>query len=423
MKEVIFNLEHLTEFCIDYYNNLLKKYGKGRERRTEITNFGTINAVSVVVNNAKLYINREEGFIGYGLKKDEFIAECSDMDSVIVFYKDGSYMVVKIAEKVFVGKNPLHVAIWKKKDTRMTFNMIYADLEKGANYAKRFNVLAITRDKKYPVATGIKKSKVLHFSANPNGEAEIVSVLLSQSCSAKKKEFEYDFADLIVKGRSSRGNILTKYPIRKIKVTKQGISTLGAIKIWFDDTTGRINSSAYGKYIGAFDEEDKIIALYQDGSYEITGYELSNRFDPKNLIALKKWAEDMVVSSIHYDGERKATYVKRFNIETNKLNQKYSFLPNEYVSTKLLFGSLHPNPVVQYKVRAGRSKSIEGELKVADFIDIKGWKSLGNKLSDSKLISVKPIHKEEELREEDDAGKKAKVKEEDKDSAPKSTLF
>lgn len=283
LKEVEHHLIHIVEYTIAYYKDLLQKYGKGRERKTEITNFGTINAASVVVNNAKLYINRAEGFMGYGLKKDEFISECSDIDDVIVFYKDGSYKVVRIADKVFIGKHPLHVAIWKKGDKRMVYNMVYADLNKGVNYAKRFNVSAITRDKQYPVASKIEKSKVLHFSANPNGEAEIISVQLTQSCSAKKKEFEYDFAELAVKGRSSRGNIITKYPIRKIKVTQQGTSTLGAIKIWYDDTTGRINSSAYGKYVGAFEEEDKIIALYQDGSYELTNYELTNRFDPKQL--------------------------------------------------------------------------------------------------------------------------------------------
>jgi len=425
LKEVAHHLIHIVEYTINYYKVLLDKYGKGRERKTVITNFGTINAASVVVNNAKLYINRAEGFMGYGLKKDEFISECSDIDDVIVFYKDGSYKVVRIADKVFIGKNPLHVAVWKKGDKRMVYNMVYADLSKGVNYSKRFNVSAITRDKQYPVASKIEKSKILHFSANPNGEAEVISVQLTQSCSAKKKEFEYDFAELAIKGRSSRGNIITKYPIRKIKVTQQGTSTLGAIKIWYDDTTGRINSSAYGKYVGAFEEEDKIIALYQDGSYELTTYELTNRFDPKAIIGLRKWQEDMVVSSIHYDGERKATYVKRFNIETNSLNQKFNFLPNEYVSTKLLFGSLHPNPVVEYKVRAGRSKSIEGELKLTDFIDIKGWKSLGNKLSDSKLISVKAIHKEiEPSEEEDDAKAKAKRKKEDitKTDTP-TTLF
>ncbi|MGH1334722.1 MAG: DNA gyrase/topoisomerase IV subunit A [Aureispira sp.] len=403
LAEVEHHLANLIPYAIAYFKDLLKKYGKGRERKTEIANFGVINAASVVVNNAKLYINRAEGFLGYGLKKDEFIEECSDMDNVIVFYKNGSYKVVRIADKVFVGKNPLHVAVWKKGDKRMIYNMAYADLEKGLNYVKRFNVSAITRDKLYPVANKVEKSKLLHFSVNPNGEAEIVQVQLTQSCSAKKKEFDYDFSDLAVKGRASRGNILTKYPIRKIKTIQKGRSTLGAIKIWYDDTTGRINTSAYGRFIGAFEEEDRIIALYNDGAYELTNYELTNRYDNKTLLEIQKWEETTTVSSIHYDGERKATYVKRFQVETNTLGQKFNFLPNDYVSTKLLLGTLHPDPEVEYKVRAGRSKTVEGQIKLNEFIDVKGWKALGNKLDDSKLLAVKPLHKAIAIKEEETA--------------------
>lgn len=399
LAEVEHHLQHLTPYAIAYFKDLLKKYGKDRERKTEIANFGVINAASVVINNAKLYINSAEGFLGYGLKKDEFLEECSDMDDVIVFYKDGSYKVVRIADKVFVGKNPLHVAIWKKGDKRMIYNMAYADLEKGLNYVKRFNVSAITRDKLYPVANKVEQAKLLHFSVNPNGEAEIIQVQLTQSCSAKKKEFEFDFSELAVKGRSSRGNILTKYPIRKIKTIQKGTSTLGAIKIWYDDTTGRINTSAYGRFIGAFEEEDRIIALYNDGSYELNNYELPHRYDNKMLLEIQKWEEDTTVSSIHYDGERKATYVKRFQIETNTLGQKFNFLPNEYVSTKLLLGTMHPDPEVEYKVRAGRSKTIEGQIKLNEFIDVKGWKSLGNKLSDNKLLAVRAIHEPIEVVE------------------------
>ncbi|MFK7797050.1 MAG: DNA gyrase/topoisomerase IV subunit A [Aureispira sp.] len=401
LAEVEHHLAHLIPYAIAYFKDLLKKYGKGRERKTEIANFGIINAASVVVNNAKLYINRAEGFIGYGLKKDEFISECSDIDDIIIFYRDGSYKVVKIADKVFVGKNPLHIAVWKKGDERMIYNMAYADLDKGLNYVKRFNVSAITRDKLYPVASKVEKSKLLHFSVNPNGEAEIVQVQLTQSCTAKKKEFDYDFAELAVKGRNSRGNILSKYPIRKIKTIQKGKSTLGAIKIWYDDTTGRINTTAYGRYIGAFEEEDRIIALYSDGSYELTNYELTNRYDNKILLEIQKWEASTVVSSVHYDGERKATYVKRFQIETNTLGQKFNFLPNDYVSTKLLLGTLHPDPEVQYKVKAGRSKTVEGQIKLQEFIDVKGWKALGNKLDDSKLVAVKPLHKPVEIKEEE----------------------
>ena len=400
LEEVAHHLAHLVDYAIAYYKDLLKKHGKGRERKTEIVSFDTINAASVVINNAKLYINRAEGFLGYGLKKDEFICECSDIDDVIVFYKDGSYKVIRIADKVFVGKHPVHVAIWKKGDKRMVYNMVYADLAKGINYAKRFHVDAITRDKQYPVASKVEKSKLLHFSANPNGEAEIIQVQLTQSCSAKKKELDYNFADLAVKGRSSRGNVLTKYPIRKIKTLQKGRSTLGAIKIWYDDTTGRINTKTYGRYLGAFEEEDRILALYSDGSYELTNYELTNRYDIKTLVSLQKWHKDMVVSSVYYDGERKATYVKRFQIETNSLGQRFRYLPNEYVSTKQLLGTLHTNPEVRYKVRIGRSKSEEKKLLLANFVEVKGWKALGNKLSDSKLMAISPLYKEPVLQED-----------------------
>ncbi len=422
IEEVKHHLANLIEFCIDYYKNLLKKFGKGKERKTEIATFGTINAAAVVVNNAKLYINRADGFIGYGLKKDEFIQECSDIDDIIIFHKDGSYMVTKIAEKVFVGKNPIHVAVWKKKDARTTYNLVYADLNKGVNYAKRFHVGSITRDKQYPVANKIEKSKLLHFSANPNGEAEVIGVQLTQSCSAKKKEFDFDFADLAIKGRTSRGNVITKYPIRKIKVTEQGTSTLAAIKVWFDDTTGRINSRGYGKLLGAFEEDARIIALYNDGSYELTDYELIHRFDIKKLVEIKQWREDMVISAIYWDNERSATYVKRFHVETSKLDQTYSFLPDEGDNTKLLFASLYDQPVIEYKIKAGRSKTIEGKLELVDFIDVKGWKSIGNKLSDSKLTSVKAIHEEKELTIEDLEPKKVKKgasKEEQEDDQPK----
>lgn len=400
LKEVEHNLEHLVPYTIAYYKDLLKKHGKGRERKTEIANFATINAASVVINNAKLYINRAEGFIGYGLKKDEFISECSDIDDVIIFYKDGSYKVVRIADKVFVGKHPVHVAVWKKGDKRMIYNMVYADLSKGVNYVKRFNVAAITREKQYPVANKVEKAKLLHFSANPNGEAEIIQIQLTQSCSAKKKEFDYDFADLAVKGRSSRGNVLTKYPIRKVKTVQKGRSTLGAIKIWYDDTNGRINTKEYGRYVGAFEEEDRILVLYNDGSYELTNYELTNRYDIKTLVSIQKWHKDMVIASVYYDGERKATYVKRFQIETNTLGQKFSFLPNDYVSTKQLLGTLHENPEVEYKVRVGRSKTEIKKLLLANFVDVKGWKALGNKLCDNKLLTITPLYKEPVLQEE-----------------------
>jgi topoisomerase-4 subunit A len=393
LKEVRFHLDNIVDYTIDYYNDLLKEFGKGRERKTEITSFDTIKATEVVINNAKLYVNRQEGFMGYGLKKDEFIEECSDIDDIIVFHRDGTYSVTKIQEKVFIGKNPLHVAVWKKGDDRMIYNIAYADLEKGVNYVKRFAVKAITRDRQYPIANGVNKAKVLHFSANPNGEAETIQIQLTQSCKAKKKEFEYDFAELAVKGRSSRGNMLTKYPIRKITVTKKGESTLGALKIWFEPETGRLNTNEYGQFLGAFEEEDRILALYNDGNYEMTDFDLLNRFEPKDLVHIEQFDQETAITAVYYDGERKATYVKRFQIETTTLNSKFEFLPNNHRSTTLFFVSTHPEPKISFKVKDG-SKTIENELSLNAVTEVMGWKAIGSKLSDLKLKDVKDISPE-----------------------------
>ena len=246
LDQVNYDLEHLTDFAIAYYERLLEKYGKGKERRTEITTFDTIKARRVVANNAKLYINRKDGFIGTSLKKDEFISECSDIDDIIVFLKDGTFKVSKIGDKVFVGKNILHAAVWKKGNDRLTYNMIYVDGTSGRAMAKRFNVTAVTRDKAYNLAKSEKRNRVAYFSANANGESEIVQVVLSPSCSAKKKVFEFDFQDLAIKGRGSAGNIVTKYPVKKVTHLELGMSSLGAIKAWMDDVSGRINNEGRG---------------------------------------------------------------------------------------------------------------------------------------------------------------------------------
>lgn len=393
LKEVRFHLENIVDYSIQYYKDLLKEFGEGRERQTDITSFDTIKATEVVINNAKLYVNRKEGFMGYGLKKDEFVEECSDIDDVIVFHQDGSFSVTKIQEKVFIGKNPLHIAIWKKGDDRMIYNLVYADLEKGVNYVKRFAVKTCTRDRQYPVANNVNKAKVLHFTANPNGEAELIQIQLTQSCKAKKKEFDYDFAEIDVKGRGARGNILTKYPIRKITVKRKGESTLGALQIWFEPETGRLNTNEYGELLGAFEEEDKILALYKDGNYEMTDFDLLNRFEPKDLDHIEQFDEESVITAVYYDGERKSTYVKRFQIETTTLNSKFEFLPNSHRSTTLYFVSTHPEPKISFKVKDGK-KTIENVLSLNAVAEVTGWKSIGSKLSDLKLKDVKDVSPE-----------------------------
>ncbi len=389
LKQVKHDLANLTEFTIAHFERLLEKYGKGKERKTKITEFDTIQAAAVVANNAKLYVNRKEGFIGTGMKKDEFVCDCSDIDDIIVFRKDGKFQVVRISDKVFVGKDIIHVNVWKKGDERTTYNMVYLDGKTGRSMAKRFNVKAITRDKAYDLTTGQKGSKLLYFTANPNGESEVISVLLSQSSRARKKSFEYDFNDLDIKGRASKGNILTVYPVRKITQLEVGKSTLGAQKVWMDEVSGRLNTDDRGIFLGDFDTGNSILLLYKDGSYEISDFDLTRRFDPKEIIHIGKFDPETIISAVYYDGNKGWTMVKRFKVETSKNNQRFNYI-TDHRSTKLLFASIEAAPQIQYSMKV-KSKKIEGELKVAELIDVKGWKALGNKVSEQRLTGIRKI--------------------------------
>jgi topoisomerase-4 subunit A len=392
LEQVKHDLAHLTEFAISYFQRLLDKYGKGRERRTEITNFETIEVKEVVANNAKLYIDRKEGFIGMGLKKDEFVCDCSDIADIIAFTRDGKFKVVRIADKVFVGKDIIHAAVWLKSDERTTYNMIYLDGKSGKSFAKRFNVTAITRDKEYDLTQGNKGSKVLYFTSNPNGESEIVNVQLSQSCTARIKQFEFDFADLAIKGRTSQGNVVTKYPVRKITQVSVGKSSLGAMQIWMDEVSGRLNQDERGKYLGAFDTGSKLLTVYKDGTYEVNELDLNKKYDVNNILSLGELSENTVISAVYYEGEKGWTMVKRFRIETSTMDQKFSFLP-ETPNTKLYFASLDKNPEVMYSFKSGTQKE-ERTVLLSEFIDVKGWKALGNKLHDGKLLKVEQIKSE-----------------------------
>jgi topoisomerase-4 subunit A len=390
--EVEVHLSNLNNYTIQYFENLYQKYAHLFPRQTQISNFEVIQAATVALNNERLYINRAEGFIGFGLKKDEFLEECSDLDEVIIFQQDGSYSVIKIAEKVFVGKNPLYVGIWRKNDERKVYNVAYTDLDKGGAFVKRFSVLAVTRDKKYPLCEGVEKCKVLHFSANANGEAETIGVLLSPQCTAKIKEFDYDFSNLDIKGRASRGNVLTKYPVRKIKVKAAGNSTLGGLQVWIDETSGKLNTSGYGRLLGEFSEQDRIIVFYKTGGYELSNFEiLTNRFELKDILILEKFNPEAPVSAVYYDGERKATYAKRFRIETSTLYQRFDFLPNQHEHTQQLFVSLAPNPQINYQIKVSASKILQGSFDIAAQTEVIGWKSLGTKISDSKLLKVEAV--------------------------------
>jgi len=400
LKEVLHNLKHLTAYAIAYFEELLRKYGKGRERKTVISTFDTIERKAVVANNAKLYVDYKEGFVGFGIKKAEFVMDCADIDDVIAFTKDGKFKVVRIGEKVFVGKNILHAAVWKKGDERTTYNMIYSDGKTGKSFAKRFNVKSITRDKEYDLTAGNKNSRVSYFTANPNGESELVDIFLTAGSTARKKNFPFDFQDIAIKGRGSKGNTVTQYPIRKVVQLDVGQSTLGAIKIWMDPISGKINTDERGNFLGEFDTGDYIVAVYKNGTYEMAELDMNKKYDIPNLLAVQKLSDDTVINAVYFDGNKRWTMVKRFQIETNSLNTKYEFI-SEHKDSKLLFASMDANPVIAYEYKE-KKKGEMYELSIADFIEVKGWKALGNKLEDKRISKISVVEADEEASDEDD---------------------
>ena len=389
LKEVEHNLANIVEYSIKYFKNLLDKYGKGRGRKTEIKAFDVISANVVAANNQRLYANRAEGFIGYSIKKDEFVCECSDLDDIIVFRADGVCVVSKVAEKVFVGKNIIHVAVFKKNDERMVYNLIYVDGKSGRSMVKRFQVLSMTRDREYDLTTGNKGSKVLYFTANPNGEAEIVTVYLTSGAKARVKVFDFNFADIEIKGRSAKGNILSKYPIRKIQLKMEGTSTLGGLNIWYDESIGRLNTDERGRLLGNFMGDDRILVIYKDGHYELTSFEITNRYESSQIMLIERFDPEKVISAIYFDGESKSFYVKRFKIETTTIGKKFGFISEAKGST-LTVVSTEKQP--QIEIEHIKPNSKEKETAVYDFdmlIDVKGWRAIGNKLSQQKIQKVK----------------------------------
>ena len=379
------NLKNLVDYTIDYYYNILNKYGKGRERKTDIVKFDTIKVKSVAANNVKLYVNRKEGFIGFGIKKEEFVCNCSDIDDIISFCADGSYKIVKIQDKVFVGKNIVLTQIWKKSDKRMVFNAAYLDLKKGFSYVKRFQVTSATKEKIYSLGKGDKGSKLLYIASRPNGESEVVTVHIHASQKARKKVFDYDYSEIEIKGKAARGNILSKYRVRAVKEKSVGLSTLSGIKIYYDNSIGRLNTEQRGEYLGKFNGDDMIIAVYKDGNYELTSFELTNRYDWNNILFLDKYMDNGIMSAAYYDGKLKNYYVKRFNIETNTMNKKFLFISQEKGS-KLEYASFKSGETISFKYF--RNKKLQPtEINLDEFIDIKGWKSIGNKINFDKIRS------------------------------------
>ncbi|HSY62619.1 MAG TPA: DNA gyrase/topoisomerase IV subunit A, partial [Cytophaga sp.] len=388
LKQVEHNLANIIDFSITYYTDLLKKYGKGRERKTEVKTFDVINATVVAANNQKLYINRAEGFIGFGLKKDEYVCDCSDIDDVIVFRKDGICVVKKIGEKVFVGKDILYAGIFRKGDERMVYNLISLDGASGNSMVKRFNVLGVTREKEYPLVKANKASKVLYFSANPNGEAETVTVTLSPTSKAKIKVFDFDFSEVEIKGRDTQGNILTKHPVKKVVFKSAGESTLSGTEIYYDDTVGRINTDKKGTLIGSFAAEEKILAIYKDGNYEVTGFELTNRYDAHQLLSIEKYNPDAIISALYLDAPSKTYYIKRFKLETTTLGKRFTFIP-EGKGNHVLYASTDKKPKI--KIDFAKGKYVTNPtmiVSVDEFAEIKGWKTVGNKLGTNKINSI-----------------------------------
>ncbi|WP_460218993.1 DNA gyrase/topoisomerase IV subunit A [Psychroserpens sp. MEBiC05023] len=386
IAEVKHHLANLIDYAISYFQRLKKEYGEGRERKTEIRTFEDVDATKVIIRNTKLYVNRAEGFIGTSLRRDEYVCDCSDIDDIIVFTNSGKMMVTKVDSKTFIGKDIIHVAVFKKKDKRTIYNMIYRDGSKGPSYVKRFAVTSITRDKEYDLTNGNKSSKLWYFSANPNGEAEIISVHLRQVGSIKKLKWDLDFADILIKGRASKGNLVTKYPIKKIELKEKGVSTLKPRKIWFDETVQRLNVDDRGELIGEFRGEDRLLIITQSGMAKTILPELTTHFD-SDMIVLEKWIPKKPISVVYYNGEKEMYYVKRFLIENEGKEESFiSDHPNsqlEIVST-----DWKPMAEIEFKKERGKDRKANEAVNLEEFISVKGISALGNQLTKEKINQV-----------------------------------
>ena len=417
IKQVKYNLKNLVDFAVNYFKELKKKYGEGRERKTEIRSFESIDATKVAVSNVKLYANFEEGFVGTGLKRSEseFVADCSDIDNIIVFRNDGVMMVSKISSKAFFGKGIIHAGVWKKGDNRTTYNMVYQDGKGGPGMMKRFAVTSITRDKEYHLTKGKEGSKVLWFTANPNGEAETVLIKLRPKANVRKLKFELDFSELAIKGRGAGGNRVTKYPIAKIELREKGISTLAARKIWFDDSVQRLNSDERGEFLGDFKAEDKILTITQSGHYKLLGFDLSTKFED-DMIVIEKWNPKKPISAVYFDGDKEEYYVKRFLVETTE--KKVLFI-TEHENSQLEIVSSDWLPQIEVTFSKVKGKQRDNEtIALEEFISLKGMKAIGNRLSQHKVKNIDLLESlpYDEPEETEEAIVEDEIKEEAEDS-------
>lgn len=395
IEAVKHDLAHLTDFAINYFKDLKERFGKGRERKTEIATFDSVEAAKVVIRNQKLYVNREEGFVGYGMKRDEYVCDCSDIDDVIVIRKDGKFSVSKVKDKAFFGKDIEYVAVWKKGDERTVYNVIYLDGASKVSYVKRFSVTSITRDREYDITQGSKGSQLLYFTANPNGEAEVVTVMLRQLAKLKKLKFDLDFADIAVKGRASKGNIATKFSVKRIELKERGESTLEARKVWFDTTVQRLNSDGRGRLLGSFKGEDRILIGDKNGTLKVVVPELTLHFDP-DMLYLEKLEEDRPISAVYFDGEKDRYFVKRFLWEGG---DKEENIITAHPKSELVFLSNASLPRIEmvYRKQKGVEKEPE-EVLLSEFISVKGIKAKGNQLTSdtlNKVVGLEPLEEPE----------------------------
>lgn len=386
IEQVKHHLANLIVYAIDYYTNIQKKYGKGKERKTELRIFDTIDATKVAVANEKFYVNWEEGFIGTSLKKDEFLFDCSDIDDIITFQKDGTMKVVKVEGKTFIGKNIVHVAIWKKNDKRTVYNSIYREGREGPYYMKRFSVTGVTRNTDYKLASDKKGSEMLYFSANPNGEAEVVSVLLKPNARVRKNKIDIDFSEIAIKGRDSKGNLVTKYAVKKVDLKEEGVSTLAPRKIWFDDSVRRLNADGRGTLLGSFKGDDKILTINSQGEAKLVSFDLMNRFDDEYLI-LEKWKPEQAITCIYFDGEKDKYFVKRFLLENTTNIQ--SFFSNENPKSFLEFVTTEIGAIAELVFPKIKDKQKDPEtVDLDEFITVKGIKAIGNQLTKDKVKNI-----------------------------------
>ena len=386
LEEVQNNLDHLTEYAIRYFEQILKNHGEGRERKTEIAQFDNIKARRVAAANVKLYINRVDGFVGSSLRKDEYVCECSDLDDIIVIRQDGKLIVTRIGEKTFVGKGIIHTAVWKKNDKHMVYNIIYFDGKTEISYAKRFSVTSIIRDREYDLTQGNDNSQLLYFTANPNSESEMVTVNLHNSVKVRKKLFDFDFGELAIKGRGVKGNIVSKHRIRKVAQKEVGESTLGGREIWLDENIGRLNTDKQGRYLGSFNTDDAIMVVYENGAYELTDFELTNRFKLNEIKIIEKFNPDRILTAVHFDGSTRTYYVKRFLIETTTFGRRFGFISEERAS-KLVLISSDEIPILEFNYRTKRGEKKTRNVNLLQFVEVKGWKAFGNKLGNYLRMS------------------------------------